>query len=436
MASRLGLPSGVGLVVANMIGAGVFLSTGFMAQDMGPGPVLLAWVAGAFLALAGALAYAQVARLVPRSGGEYRYLSDLLHPAFGYLAGWTSLLVGFSAPVAVAALAAGTYAGTLAPGLDPHGTGTAFILALTAAHALGLGLSRWTQDALVAVKVALLLGFVAVGLAHSSYEWPSWTPPLAPPGSALAPFMTGLFYVAFSFSGWNAAVYAAEEFESPARDVPRALVIGCALVGVLYLLVNWVFVANLTPERAAVVFTYESRRITLGHLVMRDMLGEAGGRAMSALAVLVFLSSMSAMMFAGPRVYAAMAADGFLPRALAAPRGHPPAGSVVLQGTLAVFLLFTHTLQQVLQNVGGILTLFAALTALTLFRVRFGRPHLPRPPASSLLAAALYAVSAAWMLYFGFRSSTRLLAWLAVIAAIALSFYAARSAPVGGGERR
>jgi APA family basic amino acid/polyamine antiporter len=203
------------------------------------------------------------------------------------------------------------------------------------------------------------------------------------------------------------------------------MLVGCALVAVLYLAVNWVFVANLTPERAAVVFTYESRRITLGHLVMTDLLGEAGGRGMSALAVAAFVSSVSAMTFAGPRVYAAMASDGYLPRFLAGAEGRPSAWAVMLQGALAVALLFTHTVQQVLQNVGALLTLFAALTALSLFRVR-RRGHQPAPLA--LAAAAVYGISSAWMLYFGFRQFPRLIPWLAAIAAAATAFYAASAA--------
>jgi basic amino acid/polyamine antiporter, APA family len=425
MARRLGLFSGIGLVVANMIGAGVFLSTGFMAQELRPGAILLAWVAGAALAMAGALAYSEVARIVPRSGGEYRYLSELLHPAFGYLAGWTSLLVGFSAPIAVSALAAGSYLAILLPWVNPLAAAVTLVLVLTAAHAGAGALSKATQNVLVGLKAALILAFAGLGLIHSRYTWPDWQPP-RPPESVVASFMASLFYVAFAFSGWNAAVYVAEEFERPARDVPRAMVIGCALVAALYLAVNWVFVANLTPERAAVVFTYESRRITLGHLIMSDLLGEAGGRAMSALAVAAFVSSVSAMTFAGPRVYAAMAADGYLPGLLARAEGRPSAAAVVLQGALAVALLFTHTVQQVLQNVGALLTLFAALTALSLFRVRRRGGH--RPSAAALVAAAVYGLFSAWMLYFGFRGFPRLLPWLAAIAAAATAFYAATAA--------
>lgn len=423
----LGFGSGLGLVVANMIGSGVFLSAGFMAQQLGPGAILLAWVIGTLIALAGARAYAEVAQMVPRSGGEYRYLSDLLHPVIGSLAGWASLLIGFSAPIAVAALAAGHFTRTLVPAAAPHVVAAVLIVSLTAAHAGGFRLSRRTQDGLVAVKAALLLGFVAVGLAHAPGGWPSWTPPAPPSGSVVPAFVTSLFFVAFAFSGWNAAAYAAGEFARPRRDVPRAMMVGCALVGALYLAVNWVFVASIPPDRAAVVLAYESRRVTLGHLVMQDALGDAGGAAMSVLTIIAFVSSMSAMTFVGPRVYAAMARDGHLPAFLAARGEAPPPASVVLQGALALVLLFTHQLQQVLANVGGILTLFSALVALALFRARFAPRSWPRRPSpGSLVAAGIYVATSVVLLYVGFRSQAQLLKWVLVVLAAAAAFEAWR----------
>jgi APA family basic amino acid/polyamine antiporter len=438
---HLGLWSGVGIVVANMIGAGVFLSSGFMAQDLGPAAILLAWLIGALLALAGASAYSALAVLVPRSGGEYRYLSDLLHPSLGYLAGWASLLFGFSAPMAIDAMAAGAFAATLVAGVDPLRVGAAIVVALTAVHASGLSLSRRTQNTLVAVKASLVVAFVVVGLAFGRNAWPAWTPPSAAPGFPLGAFMRGLFFIAFAFSGWNAAAYVAEEFKDPKRDVPRAMLIGCSLVAVLYLLVNWVLVANLTPDRARSVFSYESSRITLGHLVMQDLVGAAGARVMSVFVLVALVSSMSAMTLAGPRVYAAMAADGFLPRVLTAAPGQPPRWSVVLQGVLALALLAAQDVVRVMESLGAVLTLFAALTALSLLRVRFARRARVAIPALPLACAAVYAPFAAWMLYFGFKGRSPLLPWLSAIAAAAVLGYLAtlysrrnRAAPAPAGS--
>ena len=418
---------GVGLVVANMIGAGVLLSTGFMAQDLGPGLILGAWAVGAIIALAGANAYGALVSIIPRSGGEYRFLSDLVHPVIGYAAGWTSLLVGFSAPVAVDAIAAGSFAQTLWHGLDPRWAAAALVLALTVLHTIGLSQSHWTQNILVALKSCLVLGFVGVGLIAGRHSWPTWQPPRSPDGFPLAAFMLSLFYIAFAFSGWNAAVYVADEFKDPRKTVPRAMLIGCALVGALYLLVNWVFVANLDPQQASAVFGYESSRITLGHLIMKDLIGDLGGRVMSLLAIALFVSATSAMIFVGPRVYAAMASDGLLPRMFQGRPNRPPASSIVLQSALSIALIFTHRVQQVLQNVGAVLTLSAAVTAACLFRVRFGEMELPRPSIGALVSAAVYVVAAILMLCFGVRNSPLLAGWIGAILLVAATAYRLQS---------
>jgi basic amino acid/polyamine antiporter, APA family len=418
-----GFSAGVGLVTSNMIGAGVFLSAGYMAQGMGPGPILLAWVVGGVIALAGARAYATMALTIPRSGGEYRYLHDLLHPFLGYLSGWFSLLIGFSAPVAIDALAAGAFAHALVPGIKPGWFGAALVVVLTVVHAMNLRSSRMVQRALSGLNILLVVGFAVAGLTLGSAAWPDWSPPQASAGFPLAAFMGSLFYIAFAFSGWNAATYVAEEFREPKRDVPRATLAACAIVGVLYLIVNWVFVANLRPEAATVVFRYEAERVTLGHLIMQGVLGEIGGTVMSAITLVVFISAASVMMLVGPRIYAAMASDGLLPKAFAARAGRPPVGSVVLQGAIALVLLHTHDLQEVLSNTGALLTLFSALCASTLFRIRFARPDLPRPSGISLAAAGVHVLSACWMLYFGFRNSLTLVLWISVIAAIAAVAY-------------
>ncbi len=410
-----GLWSGVGLVIANMVGIGVFLSFGFMAQSLPPGPLMLAWIIGSVLALSGAYAYAEVARLVPRSGGEYRYLSELLHPALGYLAGWASLLVGFSAPIAADALGAGVFLGTVIPSTPTKAVAVGLVIALTAVHALGLHLSARAQNILVAVKVMLVLGFVAVGLVAGTVAWPTWVPPTAIDGFPLSAMVGSLFFIAFAFSGWNAAVYASEEFENPGRTVPRAMLIGCSAVAVLYLVVNYIFAANLTPADGAIVFSKEP--VTVGHALMNRLLGSRAASLMSLVIVLAFLSAMSAMIMIGPRVYAAMATDGFLPRVFIGREGKPPTMSVLLQGAIALILVFTQTLKDVLTNVGAILVLFAALTVLGLFPARLKGKDVK---TSALIAAGVYCVSAVFMLWTGFHEKLPLLAGVAVVTAVGL----------------
>ncbi|MCM2334672.1 MAG: amino acid permease [Anaeromyxobacteraceae bacterium] len=407
-APKLRLASGVGLVAANMIGSGVFLSAGFMAQSMGPGPILLAWVIGAAMALCGAAAYGAVARLVPRSGGEYRYLSELLHPAAGFLAGWASLLVGFSAPIAVDALAAAAFAGTFLPGLPHQATAAALVVLLTGLHAAGFKASFRFQNLLILVKVLLLAAFVLVGLVLGARGWPAdWTQPAVGGAFPWDALWFNLLFITFAFSGWNAAVYAAEEFEAPERTVPRAMLLGAALVGLLYLAVNWIFVANLTPADASVVFGYGKfaaggggggGEVTLGHAVMARLAGPAAAGLWSAATVLVFLSAMSAMIFLGPRVYAAMARDGFLPAFLAGQGEHPPRSAVLLQGALALVIVLTQRLQAALALVGGVLMLFAALTAAGLVVARL-RGRQPAPSALAVGAAAAYVLISAWLFH-------------------------------------
>ena len=420
---QLGVFTGMGMVIANMIGAGVFLSAGFMAQDMNAQHILSAWFVGMLLAMTGAKAYSGIVRLVPQSGGEYRFLSTLIHPALGYFAGWASLLIGFSAPIAISAMAAGAFAGTLHSGVNASVIAALVILALTAAHAGGMRVSITAQNSLVAVKLLLVAGFIIAGLIRGSNAWPEWTPPNAAEGFPIGSFMRSLFYIAFAFSGWNAAIYAASEFKNPQRDVPRAMILGCLAVGILYLFINWIFVANLTPKQATIVFTYEADRITLGHIIMRNILGDTGAACMSVLAIIAFISSASAMIFLGPRVYAAMARDGFLPAMLRGKEGKPPVGAVLLQGAISLFLVFVWQLQEALANAGAILTLFSALTVFSLFWACFKRREHPRPTPPVLIAGGLFLIISAVMLYFARSGSPGLNLWVGICILAALIGY-------------
>ena len=426
-AGHLGLKSGIGLVVSNMVGAGVFISAGFMAQDLSPGLILLSWILGALIALAGARAYATVATWVPRSGGEYRYLSDLMHPAIGCLAGWSSLLVGFSAPIAVNALAAGEFARTLGSPVPARAFAVCVILILGLMHATGKHVSKRGHNLLFVGNGLLLMGFVVIGLFFGTNTWPTWTPaaradPATFPTEA---FARGLFFIAFAFSGWNAAIYNASEFRDPKRDVPRAILLGCALVGVLYLAVNWVLVANLTSSDFKMVFAYEESKVTLGHVILSRILGPEGGVVMSLLVLVAFISAASAMTVVGPRVYAAMAADGYLPAFLRGTIDQVPVKAISLQCAVALAILATHTLQQTLANVGAILTLFAALVSLSIFaRAWSSAKDIEKPDALTLFAAAVHLASSIFMLYFGFRDSIRLLIWVGVVAATGIGFWA------------
>ena len=438
-ARKLGLWSGVGIVIANMIGAGVLTTPGYMAMSLAPAHILLAWLVGGIAALAGARAYAAVAHAIPRSGGEYRYLSTLWHPLLGYLAGWTSLLVGFSQPVALDAQLVGYYGGTLGVAINWRVITVAVIVLVTALHAFNLKASRRGQNLLVAIKIALVIGFVAIGLIAGSQVWPTWRPAAAAHGLPTAPFFQSLVFIAFCYSGWNAAIYASEEFANPKKDVPRAMMIGCAVVMVLYLLVNWVFVTNLGPHQFGAWISGDPDRVTVGHFLMRELIGSAGAKLMSAFMIVALLSAASAMTMIGPRVYAAMARDGYLPKIFAGEDGRPPRWSVVLQGAIAVTVAMTTSFIKAMSTVGAVLTLLAALTALGVFKLQFwprpdARPD-DKPGLGALVAATIFVALSSWMLYFAFTSpllnTVKLpaigkvaapLVWLAFVAAVTLGF--------------
>jgi APA family basic amino acid/polyamine antiporter len=415
--------SGIGLVVANMVGAGVLLSAGFMAQRMGPLAILCAWVFGLFVALLGARTYAAIAAVSGRSGGEYRYLSDYLHPAFGYIAGWASLLMGFSAPIAVDAVAVGAFTNTLVDGPDPRVTGSLVIVALTLAHAVHLSASTWTQNLLVVVKGLLVAGFVVFGIGWGAHEWPQWTPPEGGAGLPVQAFIEQQYWIAFAFSGWNAAIYVAGEFKNPRRDVPFAMVAGTLAVGALYLVVNFIFVANLTPELATSVFSYEQTRITLAHTVMSRLVGEAGGQFTSVLTLLACVSAMSAMIFVGPRVYAQMAHDGFLPDALCTRQGRPPVGSIVLQSALALAMVWTQSILEVVQSASLVMMVCTALTAGSLFVIA-RRSDLPSVPRSALVAAGLFVAAQIVLIVVGAQQSRLLSVELVAFVGAGLAAFA------------
>lgn len=417
---HLGWKSGVGLVVANMVGAGVFLSAGFMSQSMTPAEILGSWFAGALIALAGAYAYSALAARNPASGGEYRYLHDHLHPFLGYVSGWASLLIGFSATIAIDAYAAGAFLQRVWPAIDPTQFGLLLLVVLTAMHALQLKSSRLTQNVLVGLKFVLVAMFVGVGLALGNHVFPTWRPPSPPEGgwtSTFGNFATNQYWIAFAFSGWNASIYIASEFKRPKIDVPRAMLVGCGAVALLYLVINWIVVANLDPGSAIGVVAYDSEKVTLAHLVMRELLGEGAANAVSLAAVAVFTSAMSAMVMLGPRVYAAMADDGLLPAPLRSKEGKPPVVGLVLQLAIATWLLLGSSVLQMVSSASIVLMISSALTASILI---FGK--IPAT-VSQRVAAGFYVAGCAMILTFGMWSSTAVGVVAVILAMAGLGYW-------------
>ena len=391
---RLGLGSATALVVANMVGTGVFTTSGLLIADLGSAwLVLLVWVLGGIVALLGALCYGALARHIPESGGEYVFLSRTLHPALGYLAGWVSLLVGFAVPLGAVAFAFGQYMSALGgvASASPRLTGTVIILIAAAVHAVSLTAGARAQAIAVAVElvvIALFIGFGTGQLAHEGLH------NVAAPGR-LAGLGVALVIVSYSYQGWNAAVYVGGEVAQPKRNLPRALILGTVLVTALYLGLNAVFVLSAPASLLA-------GRVDVGRIAALVLGGPRLATLVSGLIAFVLAICVSSLAMAGPQVAARMAADGFLPRALAVRPGRPPRIALLAQTAIAIVALWTAAFASLLTYVGFTLSLMTAATVLGLVWQRHKRgpalevPGWPWVPALFLafvLGSAAFTVA-------------------------------------------
>jgi APA family basic amino acid/polyamine antiporter len=363
------------LVVANMIGTGVFTTLGLQAEGVQDGAaLLLLWLLGGLVAACGALVYAELAAALPRSGGEYVYLTRSFGPAVGLIAGWISTTVGFAAPVALAAMAFGQYAATVVP-VAPTPTAVIAVVLIAGLHAFDVDLGTRFQVVMTLLKVLAIVLFCTAGLLLPAA--PAALSPLPDGhtvGAVLSPaFALSLVYVSYAYSGWNAATYVAAEVQRPQRLVPRALLLGTAGVTLLYLLLNLVFLRSVPLAELA-------GTVEVGALSARWLFGEAGGRLISGMLALLLLSTISAMLLAGPRVFEAMAADRpALGLFGARNRRGAPTRAVLLSLAIALALILTGTFGAVLAFAGFTLMLSSLLTVLGALRLRRTEPALPRP---------------------------------------------------------
>lgn len=431
LSGRLGLPTAVGLAVATMIGSGVFVTSGLLARDLSPAAILLEWLLGGVLAACGASCYALVAAHVPRSGGEYRFLHDLYHPFAGFAAGWVTIVFGFAAPIAMAAMAAGAYAEALGARGAAMGVALALVLGLGLVQAAGLKWGEALQNLGVLIKVATILVFLGAaffsGILEPARALP--TPGLVAELASM-PFAVGQIYVGFAFTGWSAAVYMASEVRDPARNVPRAMWLGCGLVALIYLLLNFVFVGALSSAELAAVSQSQASALTLGHLVAVKLLGPAGGTFASAMVLAVLVSSVVAMSMTGPRVCAAMAEDGYLPAWARWREGRwGGAGAVGLVTVLAAGMTVTNSFEALLSAVGVTLALFGAMSACAVLRLKGVRLGPWR-----LVALGVYLLGTGWGVFSTLRAYPMTLAWM--ILTLLASGLAYRLASRGLAERR
>ncbi|SNR90982.1 amino acid/polyamine/organocation transporter, APC superfamily [Humidesulfovibrio mexicanus] len=388
---ELGLCSATVLVVANMVGTGVFTTSGFIMAELGDARSMLAcWIVGGLFALTGALCYGELGAMLPRAGGEYAYLRRSFGPLPAFLSGWISLIVGFSAPIAAAAIAFATYflGGESRPWFVLEFGGRQWatvslstvlaigvVVALSLVHYHSLRLGQRVQNLLTAFKVVFILGLGVGGLCFGAGDATRLSSLFQ--GGSLSlngGFAVALIFVSFAFSGWNAAAYLGGEIRNPERNLPRALVLGTVFVTGLYLLLNLVYVYALPVERMR-------GTIELGTSAAVALFGPVAGAFVGVAIALGLLSVVSAMIMAGPRVYYAMASDGLFFRCFGCvnERRSTPAQAIMFQAGIAIVMILSASFDGLLVYIGFTLSLSSMLTVAGLLRLRFTEPGLPRP---------------------------------------------------------
>ena len=409
---RLGLFPLTNIVIANMVGAGIFTTSGLLMKDLHSAAVMLAlWVVGGLIALCGALSYGELGAAIPHAGGEYAFLSRLFHPVLGFLAGWVSFFVGFSAPIAASAIGFTEYLtrafpGLLRPGIFAEASEPAVmkkiyavlvIAAFTFLHTRGLELGARVQNLLTGLKILLIIGLVAAGFAVGKGSLTHLT--------ASGPFDFGfggwktmglaLMWIMFAYSGWNASAYVGSEVKNPARNLPRSLLLGTAAVVVLYVALNLFYIYAVAPAGMEGV-------ISIGGLAAGNLFGKSAETVLSVLISFALFSSLSAFIILGPRVYYSMAKDGVFFKSLAKvnPRFCVPSRAIVLQGLIAAALVLFGTFDQLLTYMGFSLGIFPILAVLGVFKLRrTGRsvvklPGYPVVPAVYVLAGVTILILA------------------------------------------
>jgi APA family basic amino acid/polyamine antiporter len=363
------------IVVADMVGVGVFTSFGFQVKDLTSGfSIVLLWTVGGIVALCGVFSYSELGAMFPRSSGEYNFLTRAFHPAFGFLAGWVSATVGFAAPVALAAMAFGEYGKSVLPGAPPLLLAVGVVWLVSIVQLGGVRHSSTFQLASTILKVVLIVAFLAAGFVIGTPQPVTFTPQASDFAHVTsAPFAIGLVFVMYSFSGWNAATYIIGEMRMPQRNLPRALLAGTLIVLVLYVALNAVFLHTTPIDKLA-------GQLDVARIAGSYIFGDIGGRVVGAMICIGLVSSISAMMWIGPRVMMTMGEDIPALRVFARRSGNgAPAYAILFQLAVASLMLFTRSFEAVLDFIQFALLFCSFFTVLGVIKLRITQPELPRP---------------------------------------------------------
>jgi basic amino acid/polyamine antiporter, APA family len=427
-AGQFGFLAAATVVISNMVGTGVFTSLGFQAADIKePLTLLLLWATGGLIALCGAFTYAEIGSALPRSGGEYHYLSRLYHPMIGFLSGWFSSTVGFAAPMALSATAFSRYFYGTLPILSPPVLATLVVLCITAVHLFELRLSGRFQSAVTLIEVGLILLFILWGIFLVPVPVALHLAPDAKNMSLMfcPAFAVSLVYVSYAYSGWNSSTYIAGEIRNPAVNLPRSIIAGTGTVLVLYTLLNYVFLRS-TPLPAL------AGKIEVGLLSATNMFGAGGGKIMGMLIALCLVASVSSMLFAGPRVLKVIGED--YPRLSLFSRENRrgvPWLAIVTQSSLALILIWTSTFEKILTFTGFTMALFSSLTVIGVFVLRKKRLAGAYRTTGFPVTPVIFLCLNLWMIVFLLRERPlESIAGLGVCAAGVIVYFIVRRRPI------
>jgi len=400
----VGFFTACGIVIANIIGTGVFTSLGFQVADIHSGfALLMLWIVGGIAALCGALCYGELSAALPRSGGEYHFLSEIYHPALGFMAGFISATVGFAAPIALAAMAFGKYF----HGVFNFGSPillsfvTVWIVALF--HFGNLRLGSTFQNVWTLVKLLLIAALIGAGLLIEEKQPITFLPHAADTMAIFSgAFAVALVYVMYSYSGWNASSYIIGEVKNAERNVPRSLLVGTTIVMAAYVLLNAVFLATAPQD--------EMRgQLEVGLIAGKHIFGENGGRIVGAVICLGLISAISSMTWIGPRVTMSMGEDHWLLRFLGRKNAEGvPANAVLVQLLIVNLLLLTRSFELVVIYIQFALLLCSLLTVIGVVVLRMARPEIARPYRVWLypIPPIVFAAITVWMMVYLLRSKT------------------------------
>jgi APA family basic amino acid/polyamine antiporter len=363
---KIGFYTAISLVIANMIGTGVFTSLGFQLFDIhSTFSILMLWLLGGIISFCGALVYCELGVAIPRSGGEYAYLTKLIHPSVGFLSGWVSSTVGFAAPVALASMALGSYVHKIFPQVNITLCALTVVGLITVIHATNLKAGSSFQKILTFLKVFVILGFIIAGFCYTPEHAITIAPQATSKAEIMSPaFWVSLIYVSYAYSGWNAASYLAGDMQNPQKNLPRALLIGTLIVTVIYVVLNYIFLYS-TPANELVGV------LEIGHVSAMHIFGAVVGQFMSIIIAFLLVSSISAMIMAGPRIIKSMGEDLEILNVLSRTnKNNVPYVAVIVQSAITVILILSAQFEQVLTFVGFSLSIFTFLTVFSVFILR------------------------------------------------------------------